>query len=301
MKHHYIPQFYLRPWLGPDHKLEEFGREPRSGQIRSRRRGTNSTGYEDDLYTIPGATEDTKHNIERIFMGAVDKTAAAARDQLMNNVIPDGNERAAWARFLMSLAMRTPAEIRDFQNKFVDDYMAEDDFYELKYQAIRKDGWPETLVDYLKQEGREAAERRAITIATDLMQHENVTRLFMSARWWVLDTSKVRRHLMTSDHPVVMTNGLGKDDGHFALAIGPRRLFIAFMKERFSENFRRMPVGKIVRLFNDAVVGQGRKNVYGTDNSNIAEVRRMMGKREYISLIPKPQRIMNQVAPRNRG
>lgn len=38
MKHHYIPQFYLRPWLGEDHKLEEFGREPYTGQIRSRRR-----------------------------------------------------------------------------------------------------------------------------------------------------------------------------------------------------------------------------------------------------------------------
>ncbi len=21
MKHHYVPQFYLRPWLGPDNKL----------------------------------------------------------------------------------------------------------------------------------------------------------------------------------------------------------------------------------------------------------------------------------------
>jgi len=30
----YIPQFYQRPWLGRDHKLEEFGREPYSGQIK---------------------------------------------------------------------------------------------------------------------------------------------------------------------------------------------------------------------------------------------------------------------------
>ncbi len=61
MRHHYIPQFYLRPWLGEDRKLEEFGRVPPTNQIRSRRRGTNSTGYEDDLYEIPGVTEETKH------------------------------------------------------------------------------------------------------------------------------------------------------------------------------------------------------------------------------------------------
>jgi hypothetical protein len=108
----------------------------------------------------------------------------------------------------------------------------------------------------------------------------------MGAMWWVLDASKVSRRFMTSDHPLVMTNGLGRDDGHFALPISPTHLFIAFMKTGFSEHFRRLPVGKVVRLTNEAVIGQGRKNVYGVDGTNIAEVRRLMGKREYMSLLP---------------
>lgn len=287
MKHHYIPQFYLRPWLGADHKLTVFGREPYSGRIRSRRRGTNSTGYEDNLYTIPGATEETKQNIERIFMSTVDTTAARARDMLLNGVIPQGNERHAWARFLMSMAMRGPEEIRAFKRKFAHDWILPDREFEARYQGVRTPGWPPTLIDYINLEGPIAAERRAIIILTDLIQHENVTRLFMSAIWWVLDTSKVQRPLMTSDHPVVMTNGLGREDGHFAVPIGPRRLFIAFMKADFSKRFRNMPVGKIVRLTNEAVIGQGRKNVYAIDSENIAEVRRIMGKREYMTFIPK--------------
>lgn len=287
MRHHYIPQFYLRPWLGEDRKLEEFGRVPPTNQIRSRRRGTNSTGYEDDLYEIPGVTEETKHNIERIFMAAVDTTAAKARDMLMNGVIPEGKERHAWARFLMSLAMRGPEEIKEFKRKFAYDWIQPDTEFEARYQGVRKPDWPLTLIEYINLEGSVAAERRAIVILTDLIQHENVTRLFMCAMWWVLDTSKVQRPLMTSDHPVVMTNGLGREDGHFAVPIGPRRLFIAFMKQGFSQRFRSMPIGKIVRLTNEAVIGQGRKNVYAVDAENIAEVRRMMGKREYMTLIPK--------------
>ncbi|MFF0919433.1 hypothetical protein ACFYE8_07000 [Rhizobium leguminosarum] len=107
----------------------------------------------------------------------------------------------------------------------------------------------------------------------------------MNAQWWVFK-SHVRRPIMTSDHPFVMTNGLLRPDGHFAIPIGPRHLFIAFMKKEFGESFRRMPAGKIVRLTNEAVIGQGRKYVYGLDSSDIAEVRRLMGKRDFITLLP---------------
>ncbi|WP_180608152.1 DUF4238 domain-containing protein [Agrobacterium vitis] len=286
MKHHYIPQFYLRPWLGADHKLEEFGREPYSGQIRSRRRGTNSTGYEHDLYTIPGADDATKQNIERIFMGTVDKTAAAARDLLLRGVIPTGEMRHAWARFLMSMAMRTPEEIRRYKENLVKLWKEPVGRYQDKYEEIRKAGWPETLDEYFDVTDPNTAPRQAMLLATGLMQRDTVTQVLMGAMWWVFQTDKVRRPLMTSDHPFVMTNGLMRPDGHFAIPIGPRHLFIAFMREEFSHDFRRMPAGKIDRLTNEAIIGQGRKYIYGLDASNIAEVRRLMGKRDFTTLLP---------------
>lgn len=58
------------------------------------------------------------------------------------------------------------------------------------------------------------------------------------------------------------------------------------MQKDFGEWFRRMPTGKIVRSTNEAVIGQGRKYVCGLDGSNIAEVRRLMGKRDYMTLLP---------------
>ncbi len=151
-RHHYIPQFYLRPWLGTDDKLEEFGRLPHSGQIRSRRRGTKSTGYEYDLYTIAGATEDTKQNIERTFMGTVDGSAAAARDLLLSGVFPTGELRHAWARFLMSIAMRTPDEIKEFKRRYATDWLKPDANFQARYEAVRKPGWPATLEEYTQQE-----------------------------------------------------------------------------------------------------------------------------------------------------
>jgi Protein of unknown function (DUF4238) len=286
-KHHYIPQFYLRPWLGVDHKLEEFGRVPPSDQIRSRRRGTDSTGFEYNLYTIPGVTEKSEQNIERIFMATVDNTAAAARDELLRGIIPTGSLRQAWARFILSLAIRTPNEIRSLKERFIADWMKPDADIQSRYETEKKPDWPETLEEYLLKQEPTVSARQAMITATQVIQHERVTQLLMNSMWWILDTSSVRQTLMTSDHPLVMTNGLVRPDGHFAMPIGPHTLFVAFMHQEFSKRFRREPLGRVVRLTNEAVVGQGRKYVYGLDGSNIAYVRRMMGKREYVKLIPE--------------
>ncbi|NTI50987.1 DUF4238 domain-containing protein [Agrobacterium rhizogenes] len=291
MKHHYIPQFYLRPWLGSDNKLLEFRRlkfehEPLP-RLEIKRRGTGETGCEENLYTLHGATKETKQNVERIFMGAVDGKAALARDELLNGVIPQGELRHAWARFLLSLSLRTPEQIRLFK-KFLRDYWENPDANLLaRYDAARQQDWPSTLAGWLKEENPKSHERSAIIIATRMMQNENVLRMFMGARWWVLDTSTVQRRLMTSDHPLVMTNGLGRPDAHFGLPIGPTRLFIAFMNDAISAKIRSQPVGKLVREANDAVIGQGRKSVYGVNDASTALVKQRMGKRDYFQPLPK--------------
>ncbi|OJF92861.1 DUF4238 domain-containing protein [Pararhizobium antarcticum] len=285
MKHHFIPQFYLRPWLGSDHKLEEFGRVPPTNQIRSRRRGTKSTGYEEDLYVIPDATEETKHNVEKVFMGVVDASAANARDLLLEGVIPQDELRVAWARFLLSLMMRTPEQIAEFKRRISEFWFNPDADLLARYAEARQSGWPETLQEYLDG-NKKVPERIAVMLATDMMQREKLLRLLMGAIWRVMGTGTKIRPLITSDRPLAMTNGLMRPDGHFGLPIGPRHLFVGFMQKDFAEAFCSQPVGKIIRLTNDAVVGQARKNVYAIDATYIADVRRRMSQREYIQLVP---------------
>ncbi len=305
MKHHYIPQFYLRPWLGTDNKLTEFRRLhlPRDTfpRLEVKRRGTKETGWERNLYCIPGATVETKDNVERLFMGVVDARAAAARDMLLRGEIPGTNElRLAWSRFLLSLLVRTPDEVRRLKRNILEYLMMPDLVFQAKYDEIRKDDWPEKFEDYIQIRNPRLAERSAILMTTNLIQNENILRTFMNARWWVLDISTVSRRLMTSDHPLVMTNGLNRLDGHFGLPIGPQHLFVAFMHEDFSERFRRTPVGKIVRWTNDAVIGQGRKSVYGLNRDNAAEVKRRMGKRDYMLPIPRDAVVIDEAMKQPR-
>ncbi|WP_439896131.1 DUF4238 domain-containing protein [Rhizobium aegyptiacum] len=70
MKHHYIPKFYLLPWVSDeDGKLTEFRRltnpHTQVQYIEDKRRGRNETGFEENLYTLPGTTKETKDNVKR--------------------------------------------------------------------------------------------------------------------------------------------------------------------------------------------------------------------------------------------
>lgn len=281
--------------MGADNKLTEYRRlkfpHEQLPRLEIKRRGTRETGYEEDLYTIPGATPETKQNVEKIFMGAVDKKAADARDLLLQNIIPTDPElRHGWARFLLSLIIRTPEEIRAFKAKIMRDLDVHDPALQARYDQVRNVNWPATLEDYMKLESPKMLERTAIIVATKLIQNENVLRTFMRARWWVLDTSTVSKRILTSDHPLIMTNGLGRPDGHFALPLSPTKVFIAFVNAEFGEAVRRIPVDRIVQEVIDAVIGQGRRSVYAVDEESMTEVKERMGKRGY--MLPLPRAIM---------
>jgi hypothetical protein len=68
----------------------------------------------------------------------------------------------------------------------------------------------------------------------------------------------VTRRLVTSDRPIMMSNGIVHYAGHFALPIGPTRLFVACIAVGFANEFCTMPTAKFVREINNLVAGQGR-------------------------------------------
>ncbi|MGR9178856.1 DUF4238 domain-containing protein (plasmid) [Rhizobium leguminosarum] len=285
MKHHYIPQFYLRPWLGEDGQLQEFKRGYRD-RITTKRVFTKQTGYAIDLYTLPGVTEETKQNVEKFFMGFVDDSAVKARDMLLAGEIPtDANIRHSWARFLLSLVFRNPEEVAKFKRHFRETLLAPDAEFQRRYEAQRSEGDPELFEEWMEQQDPTHAERSAVLTLTRLMEHRNVLRLIKGMYWRVFDTSRMARKLVTSDRPVMMTNGLGRYDGHFAIPISPTKLFVAFTTKQCLDETAAKPLGTMVRAANDAAIGQAKKFIYGVDESQMTEMRKRMGRRDSPSFI----------------
>ncbi|WP_421407430.1 DUF4238 domain-containing protein [Agrobacterium tumefaciens] len=278
MKHHYIPQFYLKPWQGADGKLEVFYRRS-DGFVVSKRMHRKATGYAVDLYKLPGVSLADEHKMESAFMAVIDDDAVRARDLLLGDVTPAGGiTRYAWARFVLSMVMRSPEEVAAFKASYTELIITPQQEYQSKYAAMRQNSDPALFEDWMTQYDPTNVERSAMFAITTFIEHPRVLDLLRRMHWVIIDTSSVKRRLMTSDRPVMLTQGMLQYAGHYALPISPTRLFLAVTNIDFARQFASLPRSRVVREINKLVVGQARKYVYALDGNHLSEVRREMGK-----------------------
>jgi hypothetical protein len=123
-KHHYIPVFYLKQWMGADDgRLCEFSRpyktpegvadpDIKSIPIKPRRTYPDGTGYIKHLYTFPGLRPELANYLEDQFFLRVDNEGALVMHRLLRGDAEfDSQRKSAWTRFLMSMFHRSPEGI----------------------------------------------------------------------------------------------------------------------------------------------------------------------------------------------
>ena len=66
-RQHYVPQFLLRNWMGPDCKVGSF-RKDLPGMPYSRL-SPRATGYEEGVYSLKGVPEEDINAVKRKFLG----------------------------------------------------------------------------------------------------------------------------------------------------------------------------------------------------------------------------------------
>ena len=110
-RHHYVPQFYSKQWCGDDGRLCEFSRPYRD--VIPKRKYPSATGYQNELYSVPGAPEEIISYIEDRFLKISDQRANDALQYLLTDRLDelDADLRSGWARFIMSQLQRTPQKV----------------------------------------------------------------------------------------------------------------------------------------------------------------------------------------------
>jgi uncharacterized protein DUF4238 len=86
-------------------------------------------------------------------------------------------------------------------------------------------------------------------------------------QWFVLDAWGAKDRLLTSDRPVMMTEGLGTDDSHIVMPISPTLLFLAVNNEATRRQISRLNKDQIVGINNQCVCEQAKKFVYPGENN----------------------------------
>ena len=115
-KHHYVPEFLLKPWAVDD-DLNGYWWDARKGRLGCKRRGPGGFCYEIDLLTLK-EHEDGRDVLERVFFGAIDAPGAVARDRLLKDGPEslDNDQRCDFARLLLSLEARRSAVVQKLRD-----------------------------------------------------------------------------------------------------------------------------------------------------------------------------------------
>jgi hypothetical protein len=275
-RHHYIPVFYLKQWTGGDGRLCEFSRP--YDRVKPRRVHPKSTGYVDGLYSIPGLPPELTQIVETNFMKVTDNWAACALRILLSATSSHLtlDERSGWSRFITSLVLRNPESVD--RHKAAGRAVVDRALKVSEDAKRRQPIDPPTSLEYTNQNDESRAGRASAILLQHVIDSPRVGSYLNGMRWVVLHIPNPKFLLLTSDRPVLMTNGLAYENSQILLPISPRHVFVATNNLQ-TENYIRdvMANGQLIQQINDRVARQSRKFVNGFSDAQLNFVSKRLG------------------------
>ncbi|QRE76991.1 DUF4238 domain-containing protein [Methylobacterium aquaticum] len=291
-KHHYMPVFYLKQWLNKDGQICEYKRLA-NGAVKPRRTHPSGTGYVRGLYDFVGLEDpELREAFEREFLKPVDTRAAEllqdinAGRRAMNN--PE--KRSAWTRFLLSLLMRMPEDIKLHKERYIQNWLKPNPDRRKYYKSrVWRPGMPQRLDDVLAAMDLQSIEHRALDALIPLINNPRIGEVVISLHWGSLTLPVGAPALLTSDRPILLSDGLEDPNSHIILPIGPKQIFYA-VKDKGVVNFMMVkPPTELAHIVNMAVVSQAVNYVYGQWDVQLPFVQQYMGTNQRPSLIERMQ------------
>jgi hypothetical protein len=253
--HHYVPVFYLKRWVGKDGKLCVYVR-PRD-RVKTYWMHPDATGYEEDLYAISGADDETAKYLEGSFLNLADSGAAKALDMLETGRmrLMDSRQRSPWSRFMMRLLHGSPEAVD-------------------RYSTQVKDMLSANFAQFADDTEHVA---RTTVMSLQRVMDSKLLGEHLNRMAWEVVRLQSSYSLLTSDRPLLMTNGISGPGKHLGVPIGPRLLFIAADDPAEVQRLARQDHDALAMVTNDRVVRQARKFVWGVDDSHVRFVDRRLG------------------------
>ena len=279
-KHHYLPECFQRQWAGADGAVERFT-PGYDGSIRSKRLHPGGVGWVQDLYRIPGEADERKaQRIETEFFAPLDDAAAVLMREMVKTGQPPsiGEDSSTWASFLLAFLHRTPEHLLATFEKIKElnaELMPE---AERRYAELKGDNDPPTFAEWEARWASNAIERSNLKVVTDLISSPRAGPHIINLRWSVIDLAAADHELLVGDNPVIFVP-LKLADGHLAISVGPRHLFIATEHVRLLKALKANPPRRVVRLVNQLQVERATKLVIASNRDQAPFIEKHFGTR----------------------
>lgn len=281
--HHYLAQFYLAKWVGPDGLVCRYSR-PHGDRVVRKRVSPRGTGFEEHLYSMRTPEAPPDAGMEQTFMSRLDSEAATALEQLEDG-LPDSKWdprlRSAWSRFVWAQSIRTPGEIAQLKSSVKEAWSAAIPELQQRYAELRPEGAPESVEEYLANLDPYDEDRFALGVARKSMDHSRIGQVLNNMRWRVIDFASCGIPLLTSDRPVWMTATFVEPDAFLLMPIGPTRLFVAAPQVSTLTRIAAQDRRKHAKNLNKLTVQHAVKLVFGIDDRDLAFVQKHFASRRH--------------------
>lgn len=272
-RHHYLPQFYQRRWATGGSAVV-YRRFPSGLSIL--KKPPSAIGFFEDLYANPTEPDVARRQLleSRVF-GRIDNDASVVLRSIENSGKPPHSDqmRSDWARFLMSLYHRSPRKIRRLQDE-VRAKRAEI-VASIKAQHIEARDMSDDEIFSLPD-----TDRAYVKLVRDLVHSDRVGSHLVQMRWSILRLPNTSHPLLSSDRPLMQSDGIQFDESFIMLPLGPRAIFLAVNDRRIRDALSDLPIHKLISTVNHMVVSQAEEFVVAFDETQTRFIdnRLMRGK-----------------------
>lgn len=265
-RHHFIPQFYLRRWQIDGGRICEYSLQ--NGAVKPRSVFPKGTGFVKDLYALTGVSGDLINSIEKEFFHKVDTKAAESLCKIEIGASLNLIERSSWSRFIMAQLHRHPDEIKSMESQSASFLFKAADEIAEKIISESPSHMHFEIRNYVakKQFNHCNIARKVVTKLSD---NYKIGEFINNMIWFTIDTTSARHDLITCDMPILFSNGISKPDGHIAIPIGPRKLFIAVNSDKIRVRFSSLGADEITELSNNAAILYSKRYIYASNDDHI--------------------------------
>jgi hypothetical protein len=222
----------------------EFGRVGPAKKLQARYRHPAATGYEKDLYTLPNRPDEKAAEIETKLLQVIDDRGAKAVDMAERNEMAGPEDKAGLVQFMLSMLHRSPDRIAYLERRLVED-LADNPLFDDDDSSVFRAGALNTFVD--------------------LVQSQTMIARMMEMSAFVINLHDSAHDLLTSDSPLMISNGMARKDAFVILPTGPRTLIMLAEDKSLPDHMANHSGKVLSKAMNDAVTIQAKKLVFGPD------------------------------------
>jgi hypothetical protein len=275
--HHYVPQFFLEAWRGPDGKVTTYSR--RNGRVVTSLRTPKTTAFEPNLYSFPQALPEHKQALEKQFMTPhIDTPAALIVEKIFRGEFTKltTEERSDFTRFLLSLRARHPDAIalaRETGRDALTAALARDPE---EFLAIRGQSTASTLLEWTQRHVPHLFDNFGVSHLPGLIADNKAGETIFSMPWWVHDVGPANVDLLLSDRPCLLQGSALSGNCLLVLPLSPTLLFFACNQPQTVARLRATPETKLVKAVNKISVSYAADRVYGTGKHHLPIVEKYL-------------------------